>query len=340
MPALPTRTPVIPASPQPAPPAAPRSGRKNVMSALLNRKPVLWFLFLFNAAVAIAAGAAGSHLHVHGHSLARLPAGHDRRRHGHRRARGRRRPVPAPPQAGLTHTPAATRKGRVPMPTMKSVQTAVPGTVEVAEIERPVPGPRDVLVRVRACGICGTDAAFVQMGGMPRARKGRRRRSLSGTSQPARSRKPTTPAPDRSGLLPYPRSDPETSTRPQIFRWTTPRPARSSNVRRPNETTGTAMRKRLIFTGVLGVAIASLAACGSVESTGIPSANSSSVSANPGVGIGDGAPRTSASSASSFRGWRRGRPTSRSSATARPTARIWPPPESSRRPRGEALRLE
>ena len=39
------------------------------MSALLNRKPVLWFLFLFNAAVAIAVGAAGSHLHVHGHTL-------------------------------------------------------------------------------------------------------------------------------------------------------------------------------------------------------------------------------------------------------------------------------
>jgi hypothetical protein len=38
------------------------------MSALLNRKPVLWFLFLFNAAIAIAAGA-GSHLHVQGHSL-------------------------------------------------------------------------------------------------------------------------------------------------------------------------------------------------------------------------------------------------------------------------------
>jgi len=69
MSALPTRTPVTPASPQPAPPAAPRPGRKNVMSALLNRKPVLWFLFLFNAAVAIAAGAAGSHLHLHGHTL-------------------------------------------------------------------------------------------------------------------------------------------------------------------------------------------------------------------------------------------------------------------------------
>jgi len=39
------------------------------MSALLNRKPVLWFLFLFNAAIAIVAIAAGSHLHLHGHTL-------------------------------------------------------------------------------------------------------------------------------------------------------------------------------------------------------------------------------------------------------------------------------
>jgi hypothetical protein len=66
MPALPTRKPVTPASPQPAPFTAPRPGRNNVMSALLNRKPVLWFLFLFNAAVAIA---VGTHLHIHGHSL-------------------------------------------------------------------------------------------------------------------------------------------------------------------------------------------------------------------------------------------------------------------------------
>ena len=39
------------------------------MSVLLNRAPVLWFLFLFNAAVAIAAGAAGSRLHLHGYTL-------------------------------------------------------------------------------------------------------------------------------------------------------------------------------------------------------------------------------------------------------------------------------
>jgi hypothetical protein len=69
MSALPARTLVTPAHPQPAPLAAPRPGTKNIMSALLNRKPVLWFLFLFNAAIAITAGAAGSHLHLHGHTL-------------------------------------------------------------------------------------------------------------------------------------------------------------------------------------------------------------------------------------------------------------------------------
>jgi hypothetical protein len=69
MSAQPTRKLVTPARPQPTPPAAPRSGRKNAVSALLNRKPVLWFLFLFNTAVAIAAGTAGTHLHLHGHTL-------------------------------------------------------------------------------------------------------------------------------------------------------------------------------------------------------------------------------------------------------------------------------
>jgi hypothetical protein len=47
------------------------------------------------------------------------------------------------------------------------------------------------------------------------------------------------------------------------------------------------MLKRLIF---IGVAVTSLAACGRVESTGFSSANSSSASASPGVGLGDGAP--------------------------------------------------
>ncbi|WP_328734200.1 zinc-dependent alcohol dehydrogenase [Streptomyces bobili] len=53
------------------------------------------------------------------------------------------------------------------MSTMKSVRTGGVGTIDVVDTERPVPGPRDALVRVRACGICGTDVTFLHMGGMP-----------------------------------------------------------------------------------------------------------------------------------------------------------------------------
>jgi 2-desacetyl-2-hydroxyethyl bacteriochlorophyllide A dehydrogenase len=53
------------------------------------------------------------------------------------------------------------------MATMKSVQTGEQNRVDVVDVERPVPGPQDALVRVRACGICGTDVAFLHMGGMP-----------------------------------------------------------------------------------------------------------------------------------------------------------------------------
>ncbi|MFQ6396181.1 zinc-dependent alcohol dehydrogenase [Nocardia sp. KC 131] len=50
---------------------------------------------------------------------------------------------------------------------MKSVRTSKPGTVEVVELDRPEPGPQDVLLRIRACGICGTDTAMVVQGGAP-----------------------------------------------------------------------------------------------------------------------------------------------------------------------------
>ena len=53
------------------------------------------------------------------------------------------------------------------MPMMKSVLTGPSGAIEVIEVPRPAPGPRDALMRVRACGICGTDVTFVHMGGMP-----------------------------------------------------------------------------------------------------------------------------------------------------------------------------
>ena len=53
------------------------------------------------------------------------------------------------------------------MSSMKSVRTGAVHQVEVVDVRRPVPGPKDVLVRIRACGICGTDVAFLHMGGMP-----------------------------------------------------------------------------------------------------------------------------------------------------------------------------
>jgi (R,R)-butanediol dehydrogenase / meso-butanediol dehydrogenase / diacetyl reductase len=50
---------------------------------------------------------------------------------------------------------------------MKSVRTGAQGTVDVVDIDRPVPGPKDALMRIRACGICGTDTHFLHLGGIP-----------------------------------------------------------------------------------------------------------------------------------------------------------------------------
>jgi 2-desacetyl-2-hydroxyethyl bacteriochlorophyllide A dehydrogenase len=40
---------------------------------------------------------------------------------------------------------------------MRAVRVAGPGVVALEEVARPTPGPDDVVVRVRACGICGSD---------------------------------------------------------------------------------------------------------------------------------------------------------------------------------------
>ncbi|MEU3338508.1 zinc-binding dehydrogenase [Streptomyces sp. NPDC006668] len=53
------------------------------------------------------------------------------------------------------------------MATMKSVKTGAQNHIDLVDVERPVPGPKDVLVRIRACGICGTDTFFLHIGGMP-----------------------------------------------------------------------------------------------------------------------------------------------------------------------------
>jgi 2-desacetyl-2-hydroxyethyl bacteriochlorophyllide A dehydrogenase len=40
---------------------------------------------------------------------------------------------------------------------MRAVRARAPGEIHLEEVARPDPGPEDVVVRVRACGICGTD---------------------------------------------------------------------------------------------------------------------------------------------------------------------------------------
>ncbi|BBX10777.1 threonine dehydrogenase [Mycolicibacterium aichiense] len=46
------------------------------------------------------------------------------------------------------------------------------GQTEVVDVADPVVGPADVLVKIRACGICGSDALYISMGGLP-PRQGR-----------------------------------------------------------------------------------------------------------------------------------------------------------------------
>ncbi|GAB7039084.1 MULTISPECIES: zinc-dependent alcohol dehydrogenase [Catenuloplanes] len=50
---------------------------------------------------------------------------------------------------------------------MKSIQVTGPGETAVVEVDRPVAGPRDVLVRIRACGVCGSDGLYISVGGIP-----------------------------------------------------------------------------------------------------------------------------------------------------------------------------
>src|SRR5215212_4835359 len=42
-----------------------------------------------------------------------------------------------------------------------------PGETQVVDVPKPTVGPADVLVKIRACGICGTDGFFISLGGIP-----------------------------------------------------------------------------------------------------------------------------------------------------------------------------
>ncbi len=49
---------------------------------------------------------------------------------------------------------------------MRQVRVHGPGDVRVDEVPAPDPGPRDVLVTVAACGICGSDLSYIKLGGV------------------------------------------------------------------------------------------------------------------------------------------------------------------------------
>jgi (R,R)-butanediol dehydrogenase/meso-butanediol dehydrogenase/diacetyl reductase len=49
---------------------------------------------------------------------------------------------------------------------MKQIRVHGPNDVRLDDVPDPEPGSRDALVRIAACGICGTDVSFVHMGGI------------------------------------------------------------------------------------------------------------------------------------------------------------------------------
>jgi threonine dehydrogenase-like Zn-dependent dehydrogenase len=48
---------------------------------------------------------------------------------------------------------------------MKATMITGPGEIEVVDVPDPTVGPNDVLIRIRACGICGSDGLYISMGG-------------------------------------------------------------------------------------------------------------------------------------------------------------------------------
>jgi 2-desacetyl-2-hydroxyethyl bacteriochlorophyllide A dehydrogenase len=50
---------------------------------------------------------------------------------------------------------------------MRASIVTAPGQTEVVDAPMPAVGPMDVLVKMRACGICGSDALYISLGGLP-----------------------------------------------------------------------------------------------------------------------------------------------------------------------------
>ncbi len=50
---------------------------------------------------------------------------------------------------------------------MQQVRVHAPNDVRLDEVAEPVPGPRDAVIRVSRCGICGSDVGYARTGGIP-----------------------------------------------------------------------------------------------------------------------------------------------------------------------------
>jgi 2-desacetyl-2-hydroxyethyl bacteriochlorophyllide A dehydrogenase len=50
---------------------------------------------------------------------------------------------------------------------MKASIVAGPNKIETVEVPTPAVGPKDVLVKIRACGLCGSDTFYIAIGGLP-----------------------------------------------------------------------------------------------------------------------------------------------------------------------------
>ena len=49
---------------------------------------------------------------------------------------------------------------------MKATVITAPGETQVVDVPKPTVGPNDALVRMRACGVCGSDGLYISMGGL------------------------------------------------------------------------------------------------------------------------------------------------------------------------------
>jgi L-iditol 2-dehydrogenase len=50
---------------------------------------------------------------------------------------------------------------------VRAAIVTAPDRTEIRDVPTPVAGPHDVLVRIRACGICGSDSLYISIGGLP-----------------------------------------------------------------------------------------------------------------------------------------------------------------------------